>query len=130
MSLIKKNSKEAKTVQQPKVTETKTVVIQPVVTKEEKPSKYSEWGYKYINGKKLVAGLISNIPSFCSGFSAGHDIFESVKTCRKDVASKKDKTACVFKTIGKVALKCVAGSVASKCVYDTINNLVDLSDKK
>ena len=130
MSLIKKNSKEAKTVQQPKVTETKTVVIQPVVTKEEKSSQYSEWGYKYINGKKLVAGLISNIPSFCSGFSAGHDIFESVKTCSKDVVSKKDKTACVFKTIGKVALKCVAGSVASKCVYDTINNLVDLSDKK
>ena len=110
--------------------ETKTVVIQPVVTKEEKPSQYSEWGYKYINGKKLVAGLISNIPSFCSGFSAGHDIFESVKTCRKSDVSKKDKTTCVFKTIGKVALKGVAGSVASKCIYDTINNVVDLSDKK
>ena len=130
MSLIKKNSKEVKNVQQPKAVESKTVVIQPVVTKTEKPSQYSEWGYKYINGKKLVAGLISNIPSFCSGFSAGHDIFESVKTCRKSDVSKKDKTTCVFKTIGKVALKSVAGSIASKCVYDTINNVVDLSDKK
>ena len=130
MGLSKKNSKEAKNVQQPKTVETKTVVIQPVVTKEEKPSQYSEWGYKYINGKKLVAVLISNIPSFCSGFSAGHDIFESVKTCRKSDVSKKDKTTCVFKTIGKVALKGVAGNVASKCIYDTINNVVDLSDKK
>ena len=130
MSLGKKNSKEAKNVQQPKTVETKTVVIQPVVTKEEKPSQYSEWGYKYINGKKLVAGLISEIPAFCSGFSAGHDIFESVKTCRKNEVSKKDKTTCVFKTIGKVALKGVTGVVAQKCVYDTISNLVDISDKK
>ena len=129
MGLGKKNSKEAKTVQQPKTMETKTVVIQPVVTKEEKPSQYGEWGYKYINGKKLVAGLISEIPAFCSGFSAGHDIFESVKTCRKSEVSKKDKT-CVFKTIGKVALKGVAGVVASQCVSDTIRNVVDLSDKK
>ena len=125
MGLGKKNSKEAKNVQNPK-----TVVIQPVVTKEEKPSQYGEWGYKYINGKKLVAGLISNIPAFCSGFSAGHDIFESVKTCRKSEVSKKDKTTCVFKTIGKVALKGVAGVVASQCVHDTIRNVVDLSDKK
>lgn len=130
MGLGKKNSKEAKTVQQPKTMETKTVVIQPVVTKEEKPSQYGEWGYKYINGKKLVAGLISEIPAFCSGFSAGHDIFESVKTCRKSEVSKKDKTTCVFKTIGKVALKGVAGVVASQCVSDTIRNVVDLSDKK
>ena len=130
MSLGKKNSKEAKTVQQPKAVETKTVVIQPVVTKEEKPSQYSEWGYKYINGKKLVAGIISEIPAFCSGFSAGHDIYESVKTCRKSEVSKKDKTTCVFKTIGKVALKGVAGVVASQCVSDTIRNVVDLSDKK
>ena len=130
MGLGKKNSKEVKNVQQPKTVESKTVVIQPVVTKTEKPSQYSEWGYKYINGKKLVAGLISNIPSFCSGFSAGHDIFESVKTCHKSDVSKKDKTTCVFKTIGKVALKSVAGSIASKCVYDTINNVVDLSDRK
>lgn len=130
MSLGKKNSKETKNVQQSKTVETKTVVIQPVVTKEEKPSQYGEWGYKYINGKKLVAGLISNIPSFCSGFSAGHDIFESVKTCRKSDVSKKDKTTCVFKTIGKVALKGVTAVVAQKCVYDTISNLVDISDKK
>ena len=125
MGLGKKNSKEVKNVQQPK-----TVVIQPVVTKEEKPSKCSEWGYKYINGKKLVAGIISEIPAFCSGFSAGHDIVKSIETCSKSDVSKKDKTTCVFKTIGKVALKGVAGSVASKCVYDTINNLIDLSDKK
>ena len=130
MSLGKKNSKEAKNVQQPKTVETKTVVIQPVVTKEEKPSQYGEWGYKYINGKKLVAGIISEIPAFCSGFSAGHDICESVKTCRKSDVSKKDKTTCVFKTIGKVALKGVAGVVASQCVGDTIRNVVDLSDKK
>lgn len=130
MGLGKKNSKETKNVQQSKAMESKTVVIQPVVTKTEKPSQYSEWGYKYINGKKLVAGLISNIPSFCSGFSAGHDIFESVKTCRKSDVSKKDKTTCVFKTIGKVALKGVAGVVASQCVSDTIRNVVDLSDKK
>ena len=130
MGLGKKNSKETKNVQQPKAVETKTVVIQPVVTKEEKPSKRSEWGYDYINGKKLVAGIISKIPAFCSGFSAGHDIAKSIETCRKSEVSKKDKTTCVFKTIGKVALKGVAGSVASKCVYDTISNLVDLSDKK
>ena len=130
MGLGKKNSKEVKNVQQPKAMETKTVVIQPVVTKEEKSSQYSEWGYKYINGKKLVAGLISEIPAFCSGFSAGHDIVKSIETCRKSEVSKKDKTTCVFKTIGKVALKSVAGSIASKCVYDTINNVVDLSDKK
>ena len=130
MGLGKKNSKETKNVQQPKAVETKTVVIQPVVTKEEKPSKRSEWGYEYINGKKLVAGIISKIPAFCSGFSAGHDIAKSIETCRKSEVSKKDKTTCVFKTIGKVALKGVAGSVASKCVYDTISNLVDLSDKK
>ena len=130
MGLGKKNSKETKNVQQPKAMETKTVVIQPVVTKEEKPSKRSEWGYEYINGKKLVAGLISEIPAFCSGFSAGHDIFKSVETCSKSDISKKDKTACVFKTIGKVALKSVTGVVAQKCVYDTISNLVDLSDKK
>ena len=129
MSLGKKNSKEAKNVQQPKTVETKTVVIQPVVTKEEKPSR-SEWGYKYINGKKLIAGLISEIPSFCSGFSAGHDIVKSIETCRKSEVSKKDKTTCVFKTIGKVALKGVTGVVAQRCVYDTISNLVDLSDKK
>ena len=130
MGLGKKNSKEVKNVQQPKAMETKTVVIQPVVTKEEKPSKRSEWGYEYINGKKLVASLISEIPAFCSGFSAGHDIFKSVETCHKSDVSKKDKTACVFKTIGKVALKGVTGVVAQKCVYDTINNLVDLSNKK
>ena len=130
MSLGKKNSKEAKTVQQPKVTETKTVVIQPVVTKAEKPSQYSEWGYKYINGKQLVAGIISEIPAFCSGFSASHDIMDSVKTCRKNDVSKKDKTTCVLKTIGKVTLKCVTGIVAQKCIYDTISNVVDLSDKK
>ena len=130
MGLGKKNSKETKNVQQPNAVETKTVVIQPVVTKEEKPSKRSEWGYEYINGKKLVAGIISKIPAFCSGFSAGHDIAKSIETCRKSEVSKKDKTTCVFKTIGKVALKGVAGSVASKCVYDTISNLVDLSDKK
>lgn len=129
MSLGKKNSKEAKNVQQPKTVETKTVVIQPVVTKE-KPSQYSEWGYKYINGKKLVAGIISEIPAFCSGFSAGHDIVKSIETCRKSEVSKKDKTTCVFKTIGKVALKGVAGVVASQCVSDTIRNVVDLSDKK
>ena len=120
MSLSKKNSKNE---QQPKTVETKTIVIQPVSTKEEKPSKYSEWGYKYVNGKKLVAGLISEIPAFCSGFSAGHDIFESVKTCRKDVASKKDKTACVFKTIGKVALKCVAGSHHNRHAIALIMNV-------
>ena len=130
MSLGKKNSKEAKNVQQPKTVETKTVVIQPVVTKEEKPSQYGEWGYKYINGKKLVAGIISEIPAFCSGFSAGHDIVKSIETRRKSEVSKKDKTTCVFKTIGKVALKGVAGVVAQKCVYDTISNLVDISDKK
>ena len=130
MGLGKKNSKEAKNVQQPKTVETKTVVIQPVVTKEEKPSKHSEWGYKYINGKKLVAGIISKIPAFCSGFSAGHDIAKSIETCRKSEVSKKDKTTCVFKTIGKVALKGVTGVVASQCVSDTISNLVDLSDKK
>ena len=130
MGLSKKNSKEAKNVQQPKTVETKTVVIQPVVTKEEKPSQYGEWGYKYINSKKLVAGIISKIPAFCSGFSAGHDIFESVKTCRKSDVSKKDKTTCVFKTIGKVALKGVTGVIASQCVSDTISNLVDLSDRK
>ena len=61
---------------------------------------------------------------------ACHDIFESVKTCRKSDVSKKDKTTCVFKTIGKVALKGVAGVVASQCVSDTIRNVVDLSDKK
>ena len=125
MGLGKKNSKETKNVQQPK-----TVVIQPVATKAEKPSKRSEWGYEYINGKKLVADLISGIPAFCSGFSAGHDIFKSIETCSKSDISKKDKTACVFKTIGKVALKGVTGVIAQKCVYDTINNLVDLSDKK
>lgn len=125
MSLGKKKSKEVKNVQQPK-----TVVIQPVITKEEKSSKYGEWGYKYINGKKLVVGIISNIPAFCSGFSAGHDIGKSVETCIKSDVSKKDKATCVFKTIGKVALKCVTGVVAQKCVYDTISNLVDLSDKK
>ena len=130
MSLGKKNSKEVKNVQQPKTVETKTVVIQPVVTKEEKPSKYGEWGYKYINGKKLVAGIISEIPAFCSGFSAGHDIVKSIETCRKSDVSKKDKTICVFKTIGKVALKGVAGVIASRCVSDTINNVIDLSDKK
>ena len=130
MGLGKKNSKETKNVQQPKVVETKTVVIQPVATKAEKPSKRSEWGYEYINGKKLVADLISEIPAFCSGFSAGHDIFKSIETCSKSDISKKDKTACVFKTIGKVALKGVTGVVAQKCVYDTISNLVDLSDKK
>ena len=130
MGLGKKNSKEAKNVQQPKTVETKTVVIQPVVTKEEKPSQYGEWGYKYINGKKLVAGIISKIPAFCSGFSAGHDIAKSIETCRKSEVSKKDKTACVFKTIGKVALKGVTGVIASQCVSDTISNLVDLSDKK
>ena len=130
MGLSKKNSKEAKNVQQPKTVETKTVVIQPVVTKEEKPSQYGEWGYKYINSKKLVAGIISKIPAFCSGFSAGHDIAKSIETCSKSDISKKDKTACVFKTIGKVALKGVTGVVAQKCVYDTISNLVDLSDKK
>ena len=130
MGLGKKNSKETKNVQQPKAVETKTVVIQPVATKAEKPSQYGEWGYKYINGKKLVAVIISEIPAFCSGFSAGHDIFKSIETCSKSNVSKKDKTTCVFKTIGKVALKGVAGSVASKCVYDTISNLVDLSDKK
>ena len=130
MGLGKKNSKEVKNVQQTKAVETKTVVIQPVVTKEEKSSKRSEWGYEYINGKKLVAGLISEIPAFCSGFSAGHDIIKSVETCRKSDVSKKDKTTCVFKTIGKVALKGVTGVVAQKCVYDTINNLVDLSNKK
>ena len=127
MSLSKKNSKNE---QQPKTVETKTIVIQPVSTKEEKPSKYSEWGYKYINGKKLVAGLISEIPAFCSGFSAGHDIVKSIETCRKSEVSKKDKTTCVFKTIGKVAMKCMTGVVAQKCVYDTISNLVDISDKK
>ena len=127
MSLSKKNSKNE---QQPKTVETKTVVIQPVVTKEEKPSQYGEWGYKYINGKKLVAGIISEIPAFCSGFSAGHDIIKSIETCRKSEVSKKDKTTCVFKTIGKVALKGVAGVVASQCVSDTIRNVVDLSDKK
>ena len=125
MGLGKKNSKEAKNVQQ-----SKTVVIQPVVTKEEKPSKRSEWGYEYINGKKLVAGIISEIPAFCSGFSAGHDIVKSIETCRKSEVSKKDKTTCVFKTIGKVALKGVAGVIASQCVSDTINNVIDLSDKK
>ena len=130
MGLGKKNSKEVKKLQQSKTVETKTVVIQPVITKEEKPSQYGEWGYKYINGKKLVAGIVSKIPAFCSGFSAGHDIFESVKTCRKSDVSKKDKTTCVFKTIGKVALKGVAGVVASQCVSDTIRNVVDLSDKK
>lgn len=130
MGLGKKNSKEAKNVQQPKTVETKTVVIQPVVTKEEKPSQYGEWGYKYINGKKLVAGIISKIPAFCSGFSAGHDIAKSIETCRKSEVSKEDKTTCVFKTIGKVALKGVTGVVASQCVSDTISNLVDLSDKK
>ena len=130
MGLGKKNSKEAKNTQQPKTVETKTVVIQPVVTKEEKPSQYGEWGYKYINSKKLVAGIISKIPAFCSGFSAGHDIAKSIETCSKSDISKKDKTACVFKTIGKVALKGVTGVVAQKCVYDTISNLVDLSDKK
>ena len=130
MGLGKKNSKETKNVQQPKAVETKTVVIQPVATKAEKPSKRSEWGYEYINGKKLVAGIISEIPAFCSGFSAGHDIVKSIETCSKSDVSKKDKTTCVFKTIGKVALKGVAGSVVSKCVYDTISNLVDLSDKK
>ena len=130
MGLGKKNSKETKNVQQPKAVETKTVVIQPVATKAEKPSKRSEWGYEYINGKKLVADLISEIPAFCSGFSAGHDIFKSIETCSKSDISKKDKTACVFKTIGKVALKGVTGVVAQKCVYDTISNLVDLSDKK
>ena len=124
MSLGKKNSKEVKNVQQPK-----TVVIQPVVTKEEKPSR-SEWGYKYINGKKLVAGIISEIPAFCSGFSAGHDIVKTIETCNKNDVSKKDKTKCVFKTIGKIALKGVSGVVASRCIYDTINNVVDLSDKK
>ena len=129
MGLGKKNLKEAKNVQQPKTVETKTVVIQPVVTKE-KPSQYGEWGYKYINGKKLVAGIISEIPAFCSGFSAGHDIAKSIETCRKSEVSKKDKTTCVFKTIGKVAMKCMTGVVAQKCVYDTISNLVDLSDKK
>ena len=127
MSLGKKNSKETK---KSKVMETKTVVIQPIVTKEEKPSQYSEWGYKYINGKKLVAGIISEIPAFCSGFSIGHDIDKSIETCRKSDVSKKDKTICVFKTIGKVALKGVSGVVASRCIYDTINNVVDLSDKK
>lgn len=130
MGLGKKISKEVKNVQQPKAMETKTVVIQPVVTKEEKSSKRSEWGYEYINCKKLVAGLISGIPAFCSGFSAGHDIFKSVETCRKSEVSKKDKTTCVFKTIGKVALKGVAGVVASQCVSDTIRNVVDLSDRK
>ena len=130
MGLGKKNSKETKNVQQPKAVETKTVVIQPVATKAEKPSKRSEWGYEYINGKKLVADLISEIPAFCSGFSAGHDIFKSIEICSKSDISKKDKTACVFKTIGKVALKGVTGVVAQKCVYDTISNLVDLSDKK
>ena len=129
MGLSKKNSKETKNVQQPKTVETKTVVIQPVVTKE-KPSQYGEWGYKYINGKKLVAGIISEIPAFCSGFSAGHDIAKSIETCRKSEVSKKDKTTCVFKTIGKVALKGVTGVVAQRCVYDTISNLVDISDKK
>ena len=113
MGLGKKNSKEAKNTQQPKTVETKTVVIQPVVTKEEKPSKRSEWGYEYINGKKLVAGIISKIPAFCSGFSAGHDIAKSIETCRKSEVSKKDKTTCVFKTIGKVALKGVTGVIAS-----------------
>ena len=127
MSLSKKNSKNE---QQPKTVETKTIVIQPVSTKEEKSSQYSEWGYKYINGKKLVAGLISEIPAFCSGFSAGHDIVKSIETCSKNDVSKKDKTKCIFKTIGKVALKGVTGVVAQKCVYDTISNLVDLSDKK
>lgn len=130
MSLGKKNSKEAKNAQQPKAVAQKTVVIQPIVAKEEKPSQYGEWGYKYINGKKLVAGIISEIPAFCSGFSAGHDIVKSIETCRKSDVSKKDKTASVFKTIGKVALKGVTGIVASKCVYDTISNVVDLSDKK
>ena len=130
MGLGKKNSKETKNVQQPKAVETKTVVIQPVTTKAEKPSKYGEWGYKYINGKKLVAGIISKIPAFCSGFSAGHDIVKSIETCNKNDVSKKDKTKCIFKTIGKVALKGVTGVVAQKCVYDTISNLVDLSDKK
>ena len=130
MGLSKKNSKEAKNVQQPKTVETKTVVIQPVVTKEEKPSQYGEWGYKYINSKKLVAGIISKIPAFCSGFSAGHDIAKSIETCRESEVSKKDKTTCVFKTIGKVALKGVTGVVSSRCIYDTINNVVDLSDKK
>ena len=130
MGLGKKNSKEAKNTQQPKTVETKTVVIQPVVTKEEKPSQYGEWGYKYINGKTLVAALISDIPAFCSGFSAGHDIVKSIETCNKNDVSNKDKTTCVFKTIGKVALKGVTGVIASQCVSDTISNLVDLSDKK
>ncbi len=129
MSLGKKNSKEVKNTQQPAVTQ-KTVVIQPVVAKEEKPSQYGAWGYKYVNGKKLVAGLISEIPAFCSGFSAGHDIAVSIDTCRKSDVSKKDKTACVFKTVGKVALKSVTGVVAARCIYDTISNVVDLSDKK
>ena len=130
MGLGKKISKEVKNVQQPKAMETKTVVIQPVVTKAEKPSQYSEWGYKYINGKKLVAGIISEIPAFCSGFSAGHDIVKTIETCNKNDVSKKDKTKCIFKTIGKVALKGVTGVVSSRCIYDTINNVVDLSDKK
>jgi hypothetical protein len=125
MSLGKKNSKE------PKAVATKTVVIQPVVAvSEEKPSQCGDWGYKYVNGKKLVAGIISEIPAFCSGISAGHDIVESIKTCRKSDVSKKDKTACIFKTVGKVALKGVTGVVAARCIYDTISNVVDLSDKK
>ena len=127
MSLNKKNSKNE---QQQKTVETKTIVIQPVSTKEEKPSKYGEWGYKYINGKKLVAGLISEIPAFCSGFSAGHDIVKTIETCNKNDVSKKDKTKYIFKTIGKVALKGVTGVVSSRCIYDTINNVIDLSDKK
>jgi hypothetical protein len=131
MGLGKKNSKEAKAVvQQPKTVAIQTVV--PAPEGEKKPSKNGcgEWGYKYINGKKLVVGIISEIPAFCSGFSAGHDIIKSIETCRKSDVSKKDKTACVFKTIGKVALKGVTGVVASRCVYDTIRNTVDLSDKK
>lgn len=131
MGLGKKESKETIIGVQPKAESTKTVVIQPIVSSMsgEKTPKYGVWGYELTNCKKLAAKIVSEIPAFCTGFSAGHDVVEAVNTCKKNDVSKKDKTTCIFKTIGKVALKITAGVVASKCINDTINNTIDLSDK-
>lgn len=116
---MKKNNERKETTAEKK--STTTVVVQPVVVGS---TKLNSRGVPYINGKKLATAVISLIPAYCCGASAGNDVADCINYVKKN---ETGKGKVVAKTVAKCMVKCVAGVLSSQAVQSTIENSFDLN---
>lgn len=117
---MKKNNERKETAPAEKKSTT-TVVVQPVVVGS---TKLNSRGEPYINGKKLASAVISLIPAYCCGFSAGNDIKDCFNYVKKN---ETGKGKVVAKTVAKTVAKCVAGVLSTQAIQSTIEETFDLN---